>query len=86
LEKEEMLALIPEENVLSDAEKAWISIRQLSAGFGTMLTEMRSLLGCSVRLPAGRRVGTTFWVPSRFVIEHLVRNPVTVQSLSGPRS
>jgi len=31
-------ALIPEENVLMDTENAWISVRQLSAGFGTMLT------------------------------------------------
>jgi hypothetical protein len=38
LKKEETLALIPEENVLMDTEKAWISVRQLSAGFGTMLT------------------------------------------------
>jgi hypothetical protein len=38
LKKEETPALIPEENVLMDTEKAWISVRQLSAGFGTMLT------------------------------------------------
>jgi len=38
LKKEETLALIPGENVLMDTEKAWISVRQLSAGFGTMLT------------------------------------------------
>jgi len=31
-------ALIPEENVLMDTENAWISVQQLSAGFGTMLT------------------------------------------------
>ena len=39
MKKEETLALIPEENVLMDTEKAWISVRHLSAGFGTMLTE-----------------------------------------------
>jgi len=38
LKKEETLALIPEENVLMGMEKAWSSVRQLSAGFGTMLT------------------------------------------------
>jgi len=38
LKKEEALALIPEVNVLMDTEKAWISVRQLSTGFGTMVT------------------------------------------------
>jgi hypothetical protein len=34
---EETQALIPEENVLTEMEKPWISVRQLSVGFGTML-------------------------------------------------
>jgi hypothetical protein len=45
LKKEETLALIPEESVLMDTEKAWISVRQLSAGFGTMLTDARGDIG-----------------------------------------
>lgn len=40
LKKEETLALIPEENGPMDAEKPWIPVRQLSAGFGTMLTPL----------------------------------------------
>jgi transposase len=38
LKKEETLVLIPEENVLMDTGNAWISARQISAGFGMMLT------------------------------------------------
>jgi len=45
LKKEKTLALIPEENVLMDTEKAWISVRQLSAGFGTMLTQTSTPVG-----------------------------------------
>jgi hypothetical protein len=42
LKKEEKLSLIPEENVPTDTEKAWISVRQLTAGFGTMLTPRKN--------------------------------------------
>jgi len=36
--KEEELALIREENILKYTAKSWFSNRQISAGFGTMLT------------------------------------------------
>jgi hypothetical protein len=45
LKKEETLALIPEENVLMDTENAWSSVRQLSEGFGTMLTQTSTPVG-----------------------------------------
>ncbi|MFM8654637.1 MAG: hypothetical protein ACKODZ_07930 [Verrucomicrobiota bacterium] len=38
LKKEEALALNPEENALKNTAKPWFSNRQLSTGFGTMLT------------------------------------------------
>jgi hypothetical protein len=36
--KEEALALNPEENATKNTAKPWFSKRQLSTGFGTMLT------------------------------------------------
>jgi len=38
LKKEEALALNPEENAPKNTAKPWFSNRQLSTGFGTMLT------------------------------------------------
>ena len=48
LKKKETRALIPKENVPMETEKAWISVRQLSPGFGTMLTT-----GVSTAFPVG---------------------------------